>query len=109
MNTALLSYLSILGLGAPSGDRLITQEDIARAFGGRPAELSKALHSADDKGGARMLLSISMAARALQKQIGTAEIAALPIYWSRAEAAIKVLEAMLPAGDPRAVKMRGLL
>jgi hypothetical protein len=40
MNAHLLSYLTTLGLHELSGGRQITQADIARAFGGRPAHLS---------------------------------------------------------------------
>lgn len=108
MNTALLSYLHTLGLHAPCGDRRLTQDDIARAFGGRPSALSQAVHGAETRGDAPMLSALSMAARALLGELGATERAAFPYVWNRARAGLRWIEERLPAGDERAVKMRGL-
>ena len=94
MNTALLSYLQALGYGRPTGDRLITFDDIARAFGGRPADLSKALHNSDAKGAAPMLIAISMAAREVLGYLDPEECKAFPIYYARANAGCRAMAAL---------------
>ena len=94
MNTALLSYLRALGYGQPTGNRLITFDDIARAFGGRPADLSKALHNSDVKGAAPMLMAISMAARDVLGYLDPEEASAFPIYHARANAGARVMLAL---------------
>lgn len=110
MNDHLLSDLQELGLDARATDgRRLTQEDIARSFGGDSPSLSLALRDEQPRRGAPMLAAVNMAVRALRGDVSAQERAAYPYVWARASAGLRAMEALLPAGDERAVKMRGLL
>lgn len=110
MNDHLLSDLRELGLDARAVDgRRLTQADIARAFGGDSPSLSLALRDEEPRRGAPMLAAVNMAVRALRGAVTAQERLAYPYPWSRAAAGLRAMEALLPAGDERAVKIREVL